>query len=60
MNDGKLTLLVQVYPALYDLSHKDQGNNLMKDNKWQQIPKEMDGLVNDCKDKWKLLRAYYR
>ena len=60
MDEEKLILLVQGYPALYDLSHKDYDNNLIKDNMWEHICKELGAPVTETKNKWHLLRAYYR
>jgi hypothetical protein len=40
MDEEKLIILVQGLECLYNLQHKDYGNNLVKDNFWKEIAGE--------------------
>jgi hypothetical protein len=37
MDEEKLTILVEGHECLYNLQHKDDDNNLVKDNCWKEI-----------------------
>jgi 5'(3')-deoxyribonucleotidase len=41
MDDEKLIILVQGHECLYNLQHKDDDNNLVKDNSWKEIAGEL-------------------
>jgi hypothetical protein len=37
IDEKKLIVLVQGHECLYNLQHKDYGNNLVKDSSWKEI-----------------------
>jgi hypothetical protein len=41
MDEEKLILLVQGHECLCNLQHKDDDNNLVKDNFWKEIAGEL-------------------
>uniref|UniRef100_A0A0A1XET9 Probable heat shock factor protein homolog n=1 Tax=Zeugodacus cucurbitae TaxID=28588 RepID=A0A0A1XET9_ZEUCU len=57
--DKKLCALVQLYPQLYNKSHKYYGNAQARKDTWQELNKKMWKLEIDYKDRWeKLLTTY--
>jgi hypothetical protein len=42
MDKKKLIILVQGHECLYNLQHKDYDNNLVKDNSWKGIARELN------------------
>jgi hypothetical protein len=41
MDEEKLIILVQGHECLYNLRHRDYGNNLVKHNSWKEIAGEL-------------------
>jgi RNA polymerase-binding transcription factor DksA len=41
MDEERLIILGQEHECLYNLQHKDYGNNLVKDNCWKEIAGEL-------------------
>jgi 5'(3')-deoxyribonucleotidase len=41
MDEKKLIILVQGHECLYNLQHKDNDNNLVKDNSWKERAGEL-------------------
>ncbi|VEN36621.1 unnamed protein product, partial [Callosobruchus maculatus] len=60
VNEDCLIIYVQEHECLYDLKHKDYDNNLIKDNTWREIANKLKSTSEECKNKWALLRSYYR
>ncbi|KAF5271830.1 hypothetical protein FQR65_LT05061 [Abscondita terminalis] len=60
MYEEKLILLVQKYTDIYDVSSKNYHNQQIKDNIWEEIAKEMQKPVSECKKRWASLRDSFR
>ncbi|XP_026735798.1 transcription factor Adf-1-like [Trichoplusia ni] len=57
--EEKLINQVAHHPALYDASHKNYLNAIIKDNIWKNIGKVLNKSDEDCKKKWKSIRDSY-
>jgi len=47
-DDAKLCELVSSYPQLYDLSHKDFKDIILKDNIWKEIATSLGKKTGKC------------
>ncbi|XP_060855371.1 transcription factor Adf-1-like [Metopolophium dirhodum] len=47
------------YPELYDCSHMQYFNLIIKDSKWKEISQNIGKSVEDCKKRWKNIRDSY-
>ncbi|KAL4142362.1 hypothetical protein QTP88_004836 [Uroleucon formosanum] len=50
---------VQMFPCLYDHTTKDYSNRCAQDKAWGEIRKKFDANMNECKERWKNLRACF-
>ncbi|KAL4088605.1 hypothetical protein QTP88_023694 [Uroleucon formosanum] len=50
---------VQMFPCLYDHTTKDYSNRCAQDKAWGEIGKKFDANMNECKERWKNLRACF-
>ncbi|KAJ8965702.1 hypothetical protein NQ317_006743 [Molorchus minor] len=57
--DEKLVELVARHPALYDASHMEYKDQMMKENIWKEISNEVERSVADCKKRWRNIRDTY-
>ncbi|XP_063544805.1 transcription factor Adf-1-like [Cydia strobilella] len=57
--EEKLIKMVISHDILYNASHANYKSNLIKDNVWKQIGKELNRNGGDCKKKWKCIRDTY-
>ncbi|XP_063391324.1 transcription factor Adf-1-like [Cydia fagiglandana] len=57
--EEKLIKMVISHDILYNASHTNYKSNLIKDNVWKQIGKELNRNGGDCKKKWKCIRDTY-
>ncbi|KAF5296098.1 hypothetical protein FQA39_LY02732 [Lamprigera yunnana] len=58
--EEQLITLVQQHECLYDVNNPNYGNIQMKDESWFEIGRKLECKGEDCKDRWGLLRSYYR
>ncbi|XP_061726303.1 uncharacterized protein LOC133531907 [Cydia pomonella] len=57
--EEKLIKMVISNDILYNASHVNYKSNLIKDNVWKEIGKELNRNGGDCKKKWKCIRDTY-
>ncbi|XP_011160707.1 nucleolar protein 12 [Solenopsis invicta] len=60
MDKEKLIEYVKTFPYLYDDSHPNYYNYLVKVNTWEEIADKMQSSALNCKQTWKTLKDSYR
>lgn len=61
--EEEITLIefVSMHKCLYDSTHKDYKDSVIKENVWKVIAFQMDGkTTEDCKKRWRSIRDTYK